>query len=89
MTLSCCWTLEEQRFRVSWLRNDTALNSTQILGPEPSVGCLNLTLRQVVPEDSGNYSCRVMVELPTLSVLEGSGTVLTVTGARSPLAGEA
>lgn len=87
VSLVCCWSLEARRFLVTWLRNGNALRVVQKVNPSGPLGtsdCMNLTLADVLQEMSGNYSCRVLVEVPSYSVLEGHGTVLTVEGPGHP-----
>lgn len=81
LTINCCWTLEAQRFIVNWLKNGTILKILQLVNFSEALdksSCLNLTLTNISQEDSGRYICRVLTELPSYTVLEGNGTVLTV-----------
>lgn len=58
-----------------------------IAGTSPGhTNCSSLTLTEVRKEDSGSYHCRVVVELPSYTVLEGTGTMVRVDGPGGPLA---
>lgn len=85
--ISCCWTLEYQSLRVTWLKNHTEIKSNKMIFENSSHGslsdktsnCSHLTLMNVTRDDSGRYICEVTVEIPNLNKAQGDGTVLTVT----------
>ncbi|XP_077961839.1 uncharacterized protein LOC120821731 isoform X1 [Gasterosteus aculeatus] len=85
--ISCCWTLEYQSLRVTWLKNHTEIKSNKMMFKNSSHGslsdktsnCSHLTLMNVTRDDSGRYICEVTVEIPNLNKAQGNGTVLTVT----------
>nr|XP_033507964.1 junctional adhesion molecule A-like isoform X2 [Epinephelus lanceolatus] len=88
VNITCCWTLGFGRMRVAWLKNQTNTNKTEIsrlinqsqgLMPNETSNCLHLTFPNVTREDSGRYICKVTVEIPSLTVVNGNGTVITVT----------
>ncbi|TNN28236.1 hypothetical protein EYF80_061616 [Liparis tanakae] len=84
--ITCCWTLESDRFRVHWMKNQTVIKNEIIYLKNHShgsplnetTGCSDLTFTNVTPEDSGRYICKVTEEIPSLSTVEGNGTVITV-----------
>jgi len=84
--ITCCWTLESDRFRVYWQKNQTVIKGEIIYLKNHShgsllnetTGCSVLTFTNVTPEDSGRYICKVIEEIPSLSTAEGDGTVITV-----------
>uniref|UniRef100_UPI0037E735CE uncharacterized protein isoform X2 n=1 Tax=Semicossyphus pulcher TaxID=241346 RepID=UPI0037E735CE len=87
LNISCCWTGEFERGRVTWLKNGTSINteililknhSQKPLEKETS-NCLNLTFPNITRKDSGRYICRFSVEIPDYTKVEGDGTVITVT----------
>ncbi|XP_056883810.1 uncharacterized protein LOC130522936 isoform X8 [Takifugu flavidus] len=80
LTISCCWTLEAQRYSVGWVINGTIVKKGLIKsgGSLHATNCSNFTFTNISQEDSGRYSCRVRIELPHYSVFEGKGTVITV-----------
>nr|XP_040036609.1 uncharacterized protein KIAA0232-like isoform X3 [Gasterosteus aculeatus aculeatus] len=85
--ISCCWTLEYQSVRVTWLKNHTEIKSNKMIFKNSSHGslsdktsnCSHLTLMNVTRDDSGRYICEVTVEIPNVMKAQGNGTVLTVT----------
>ncbi|XP_031707391.1 uncharacterized protein LOC116385801 [Anarrhichthys ocellatus] len=86
VNISCCWTPEFERLRVQWLENQTDMKEILYLKnlshgslPEETSDCSNLTITNVTREDSGGYICKVTVDIPVLTVVEGNGTVITVT----------
>ncbi|KAL7376040.1 hypothetical protein ABVT39_028344 [Epinephelus coioides] len=88
VNITCCWKLGFGRMRVIWLKNQTniikngisnLINQSQGLMPNETSNCSHLTFPNVTREDSGRYICRVTVEIPSLTVVNGSGTVITVT----------
>ncbi|XP_070710949.1 uncharacterized protein [Pempheris klunzingeri] len=79
VNISCCWTGEYEKMRVKWLKNQTEIKShSQESMAQKTSDCFNLTFIKITWEDSGRYTCRVTQEIPTLSVVNGSGTVITV-----------
>ncbi|KAI9522233.1 hypothetical protein NQZ68_038106 [Dissostichus eleginoides] len=84
VNITCCWTLEFEQFRVTWLKHDTHFGSFNLKNlsqgsPQKETSkCSNLTLINVTREDSGTYICKVIGEIPVLSSYEGNGTVITV-----------
>ncbi|XP_074480138.1 uncharacterized protein LOC141760924 isoform X3 [Sebastes fasciatus] len=88
VSITCCWTLEYEKIRLIWLKNQTKMK-TEIFdlmnhSKEDSLQnktshCSNLTFTNVTREDSERYICRVTVEIPGLTEVQGYGTVITVT----------
>ncbi|KAM9335432.1 uncharacterized protein ABDE67_020411 [Symphorus nematophorus] len=83
VTITCCWTGQSDRMRVQWLKNQTNIetilkNQSQGSLPKETSNCLNLTFTSITGEESGRYTCQLIVEIPFLSTLKGNGTVITV-----------
>lgn len=89
-SISCCWTEKLERTSVNWLKNQKEFKSESIISktkcPEEQCTCSTLTFTKITRGDSGTYVCRVTVEIPVYTVVEGNGTVITV-GAREPETG--
>uniref|UniRef100_A0A672GTH6 Ig-like domain-containing protein n=1 Tax=Salarias fasciatus TaxID=181472 RepID=A0A672GTH6_SALFA len=86
VNISCCWTGGFQQVRVSIKMKPTNMkNNTNsiILSKEIHEAdlnnCSNLIIKSASIEDSGIYICKLTVEIPTLTEIEGNGTVVTVT----------
>ena len=73
VNIACCWTLHFEKVRVNWLKK-----SFNFKNHSQGSNCSHLTLSNVTREDSGTYICRVIVEVPVLTIKEGNGTVITV-----------
>ncbi|XP_037614004.1 uncharacterized protein LOC119481296 isoform X4 [Sebastes umbrosus] len=95
VTITCCWTPEFGRIRLIWLKNQTKIENETFILKNLSQGdslqnetshCSNLTFTNITIEDSGRYICKVTVEIPLYKMVEGNGTVITVT-ARDNTAG--
>ncbi|XP_031135371.1 uncharacterized protein LOC116036066 isoform X2 [Sander lucioperca] len=94
VNITCCWTRQLGRVGVNWLKNhinetinETAIIQTEIFSwknhsqgslQKETSNCSHLILTNVTREDSGRYICKVSVEIPSLSVVFGDGTVITV-----------
>eukprot|EP00066_Takifugu_rubripes_P015496 XP_011604762.1 PREDICTED: uncharacterized protein LOC105416805 isoform X1 [Takifugu rubripes] len=80
LTISCCWTLEAQRYSIDWVKNGTIVKKGLIKfeGSLHATNCSNFTFTNISQENSGRYRCRVRIELPGYTVFEGKGTVITV-----------
>ena len=83
VTISCCWTGKVEKQTVNWLKNQTNIDpllTNQSKGSllNETSNCSNLTFIKITREDSGNYTCKLNVEIPILAVFQGSGTVITV-----------
>ncbi|XP_005755820.1 uncharacterized protein LOC102212909 isoform X2 [Pundamilia nyererei] len=83
VNITCCWTGKFERFRVYWLKNQTEIRSDYFNQPNASLKkeekkCSFLNISNVRPEDSGTYTCKVTVEIPSLTEAKGNGTVITV-----------
>ncbi|XP_028284723.1 basement membrane-specific heparan sulfate proteoglycan core protein-like [Parambassis ranga] len=84
--ITCCWTGEFEKVRVKWLKNKMEMKNEIIGATDQTLGlmtkkeidCSTLTFAKIMREDSGRYICRVIVELPVLTVAEGNGTIITV-----------
>lgn len=86
VNITCCWTMESTRISVNWLKNNTSIKK-ETIQKNPNTGflqknCSHLTIMNIAKEDSGRYTCKVIVEIPGLLVLEGNGTTITVTAAK-------
>uniref|UniRef100_A0A3Q2DY66 Ig-like domain-containing protein n=1 Tax=Cyprinodon variegatus TaxID=28743 RepID=A0A3Q2DY66_CYPVA len=82
--ISCCWTVKAQRVGVKWIKNQTMIEQRIVIN-EPEVSqnerphvCSVLILTNLTSRDSGRYICKVSVELPILTEVEGNGTTITV-----------
>ncbi|XP_031135376.1 uncharacterized protein LOC116036069 [Sander lucioperca] len=94
VNITCCWTRQLGRVGVNWLKNhineiinETAIIQTEIFSwknhsqgslQKETSNCSHLILTNVTREDSGRYICKVVVEIPSLNVVSGDGTVITV-----------
>ncbi|XP_070786349.1 uncharacterized protein [Enoplosus armatus] len=89
--IACCGTGDIERGTVSWLTNQTLKKNETFSLKSPPQGsppnktshCSDLTFASIAREDSGRYVCRFAVDIPSLSVGEGKGTVITVTDRNS------
>ncbi|KAM4537252.1 uncharacterized protein PAE49_021605 isoform 1-T1 [Odontesthes bonariensis] len=80
-TIDCCWTKEFIRVKVKWMKNQIEIKETTFRNnsQESQNSCSTLTLPNIKLEASGRYICSVTVDIPRLTTVEGSGTVITVT----------
>ncbi|XP_078132518.1 uncharacterized protein LOC144534460 [Sander vitreus] len=88
VNITCCWTHQLGQVRVNWLKNhENETIQTEIFKrTNPSQGslqketsnCSHLIFTNVTREDSGRYICKVVMEIPSLNVVFGNGTVITV-----------
>ncbi|KAM4537129.1 uncharacterized protein PAE49_021517 isoform 2-T2 [Odontesthes bonariensis] len=80
-TIDCCWTKEFISGRVKWMKNQTEIKEMTFRNnsQESQNSCSTLTLPKIKLEASGRYICSVTVDIPRLTTVEGSGTVITVT----------
>lgn len=80
-----------ERIAVNWLKNQTELKSESIISKTKCQGsllnerckCSTLSFTNITREDSGTYVCRVTVDIPVYTVIEGNGTVITVIAAEN------
>ncbi|XP_072315130.1 uncharacterized protein [Eucyclogobius newberryi] len=77
--MSCCWTNDNNRTKVTWKRNTTSTTKHEakfeIVKPE---SCSFLTIKNTTKDHEGTYFCDVVVDIPILLKGSGNGTVLTV-----------
>ena len=87
VNITCCWTgtfERVERVRVNWLKNQTEIknkirtNTSQGCQQKKACNCSTLTFTNITREDEGKYYCKVNVEIPFFTVVEGNGTVITV-----------
>nr|XP_046237518.1 uncharacterized protein LOC124054983 isoform X2 [Scatophagus argus] len=78
VNISCCWTLTFQQMTVNWIKNQTSIKSDNLKKDSIGSKCSYLIFTAIKRKDSGKYTCKVNVEIPSLQVSEGNGTVLTV-----------
>ncbi|XP_042257306.1 uncharacterized protein LOC121889424 [Thunnus maccoyii] len=84
VNITCCWTETIGRMRVNWLKNQTEIkniirtNTSQGCQQKKACNCSTLTFANITREDEGKYYCKVNVEIPSLTVVKGNGTVITV-----------
>lgn len=80
--ITCCWTGTFERVRVKWLKNQTEIikgNYTNLIQSQGSEKkCSYLHFSNIKTKDSGTYICEVIVEIPSLTKVNGKGTVITV-----------
>lgn len=83
--ITCCWTGEPERLRVSWINKKNKTITNDIFNRTyksnenvSSKSCSNLTLANITQHQSGTYICRVQVEIPFYFSGDGNGTVVTV-----------
>lgn len=80
----CCWRGSKSRVGVKWLKNQTSVrNETVPFQPEESPDvqanhCSHLIFQRITCKDSGRYVCKVAVEIPLLTEVEGNGTSIMV-----------
>ncbi|XP_076581604.1 uncharacterized protein LOC143317355 [Chaetodon auriga] len=80
VNITCCWTGEFKRLTVKWLKNQTNIKSETFSNPLPVAStCSVLAFTTIRVEDSGTYTCKVFQDIPVLTVVEGEGTVISVT----------
>ncbi|XP_067381486.1 uncharacterized protein [Channa argus] len=90
-SIACCWAKNFERVTVNWLKNLTNIKSEAIGSNDKCQGslpdaqdakdqckCSTLIFTKITREESGTYVCRVSVEIPIYTVVEGNATVLTV-----------
>ncbi|XP_078132223.1 uncharacterized protein LOC144534264 isoform X1 [Sander vitreus] len=88
VNITCCWTHQLGQVRVNWLKNheNETIQTEIFLRTNLSQGslqketsnCSHLIFTNVTREDSGRYICKVVMEIPSLNVVFGDGTVITV-----------
>ncbi|XP_026208309.1 uncharacterized protein LOC113157199 isoform X2 [Anabas testudineus] len=78
VNITCCWTGHVERLRVNWLKNQTEIKNESLSIKNQSNNCLNLSFSHITRENTGRYICRVTVEIPVYSVINGNGTIITV-----------
>lgn len=87
LNITCCWSEQVGTLKVSWMKNpnetqvkyEIVVNTTKQDNERKILTCSSLTFESIRREDSGNYTCKLSVDIPTLSVSEGNGTIVTVT----------
>ncbi|KAM6959832.1 uncharacterized protein LKV04_021490 [Tautogolabrus adspersus] len=86
LNITCCWTGELERWTVTWMKDKTQFKKELFMNKNHSQGslqnrsnCFNLTFVNITSADSGRYICNLKVEIPSFFVVEGNGTVITVT----------
>ncbi|MEQ2253674.1 hypothetical protein ILYODFUR_034763 [Ilyodon furcidens] len=83
--ISCCWKGKPERVRIEWLKNQTLVEKKTVINQstssqnEQANSCSFLIFPDFAIRDSGRYICKVSVEIPTLTEVEGYGTTITVT----------
>uniref|UniRef100_A0A1A7Z020 Si:ch211-93g21.1 n=1 Tax=Iconisemion striatum TaxID=60296 RepID=A0A1A7Z020_9TELE len=84
VTITCCWETKHLRIGVKWLKNQTSIKDETITNqsqesPNVKRNCTVLSFQEITRKDSGRYVCKVTVEIPALTEVEGDGTTITVT----------
>ncbi|MEQ2178605.1 hypothetical protein GOODEAATRI_015782, partial [Goodea atripinnis] len=83
--ISCCWKGKTGRVGIKWLKNQTLVENKTVINQSTSSqnkqanSCTVLIFPNFTIRDSGRYICKVTVEIPTLTEIEGNGTTMTVT----------
>ncbi|MEQ2216118.1 hypothetical protein XENOCAPTIV_010959, partial [Xenoophorus captivus] len=83
--ISCCWKGKTGRVGIKWLKNQTLVENKTVINQstssqnEQANSCTVLIFPNFAIRDSGRYICKVTVEIPTLTQVEGNGTTITVT----------
>ncbi|XP_051960086.1 uncharacterized protein LOC127627655 isoform X2 [Xyrauchen texanus] len=75
--IKCCWINISRPLKVSWLKNEKTISAGKQHLQEQSCSTLNLT--NITKNDTGNYVCKVIKDIPYLLEVMGNKTVLTVT----------
>ncbi|XP_039996186.1 uncharacterized protein LOC120797031 isoform X1 [Xiphias gladius] len=82
VNITCCCTGASERMRFNWLKNETHIKNNTISSSEfqkeKSPYCSTLTFSNIRREDSGNYICKVSLEIPVWDSGEGNGTFIRV-----------
>ncbi|XP_024144241.2 uncharacterized protein LOC112156246 [Oryzias melastigma] len=73
---SCCVAKSIQRGRVKWFKNKTKIAEAVIYLKDKHVKCLNSTLSNFSSKSWDIYSCKVFIEIPVLTELEGNVTFI-------------
>lgn len=80
--ITCCWPKQIKRCTVIWSKNQTQVkNETSVTtqdNDQKSSTCSDLTLKSIRREDSGSYTCKLVMVIPKYAVYEGTGTLVTV-----------
>uniref|UniRef100_A0A1A8G5Q1 Si:ch211-93g21.1 n=2 Tax=Nothobranchius korthausae TaxID=1143690 RepID=A0A1A8G5Q1_9TELE len=87
VTVTCCWG-NKTRVHVSWLKDQTLIRNETVniqsqKSPNQLRNCTVLSFQGITRNDSGRYVCKVIVEIPILTSVEGNGTTITVTAGRN------
>ncbi|XP_069571722.1 low affinity immunoglobulin gamma Fc region receptor II-like [Brachyistius frenatus] len=79
VNITCCWTEKIGRVRVNWFKNQTEITQEIFdLKKNDTNNCSMLTFPNITKEHSGIYICKVSVEIPSLQLNTGNGSVITV-----------
>ncbi|XP_032437877.1 uncharacterized protein LOC116732054 [Xiphophorus hellerii] len=82
--ITCCWKGAAERVRINWLKNQTLIENKSVINQstgsknEQKNKCSVLIIENMTRSDSGKYICKVSVEIPRLTEVEGKGTTITV-----------
>ncbi|XP_065099971.1 uncharacterized protein [Paramisgurnus dabryanus] len=77
--ISCCWTKTTFDFKVDWLKNEKKVSAeSQVFQKSPVGNCTTLKITNITPNDTGEYVCKVIQDIPFLRQFNGSKTILTI-----------
>ncbi|XP_073727588.1 uncharacterized protein [Misgurnus anguillicaudatus] len=77
--ISCCWTKTTFDVKVVWLKNERRVSGEpHVYQKSPVENCSTLHITNITPNDTGEYVCKVIQDIPILRHFIGSKTILTV-----------
>ncbi|XP_034532190.1 uncharacterized protein LOC117807191 isoform X2 [Notolabrus celidotus] len=87
VNISCCWEGDFDRVIINWQKKQTKVksevfnseNGTKESQQKVTSGCSHLTFPNITKANSGRYTCKLTVVIPSYAQVNGSGTVITVT----------
>ncbi|XP_051534007.1 uncharacterized protein LOC127429180 isoform X2 [Myxocyprinus asiaticus] len=77
--IKCCWTKTSHPVKVSWFKNEEKISAGKHQLQElPEQHCSTLNITNITKNDTGDYVCKVIQDIPYLLEVMGNKTVLTV-----------
>ncbi|XP_024144082.2 uncharacterized protein LOC112156137 [Oryzias melastigma] len=76
VNISCCVAKSIKRGRVLWFKNKTKIAEDVIYLKGERVKCLNSTLSNFYSQSWDIYTCKVLIEIPVFTELEGNVTII-------------
>ncbi|XP_053717158.1 uncharacterized protein LOC128756556 [Synchiropus splendidus] len=86
VNITCCFNTARTE-AVQWIKNTEQIHTDQnIIVQQIWKNCESLSFKSIKHEDAGMYVCRVTSEIPTIAIVNGPGTYITVKdrGVRQP-----